>query len=196
MTTSESGGGAALPQLRHHVPAVTAVLSVVSLALVFAAALGAVPAGLLPRAPDAVLDAIPPVNAVISLVAIGTIVGGWRAIRRGDARRHARLMVASFALFATFLVLYLYRVALLGPTEFPGPAVVEQFVYLPVLGIHVLLAIVCVPLLYYVLLVAATRPTSEVYGSLHPRVGRVAASLWLVSFSLGIVVYALLYVVY
>jgi putative membrane protein len=194
MTTSESGQESLLP--RDRVPEATALLSVVSLALVFAAALGVVPRGLLPRASDSVLGAIPPVNAGISLVAIGTIVAGWRAVRRGNVRRHARLMVASFVLFATFLVLYLYRVALLGPTPFPGPAGIEQFVYLPMLGVHVLLAIVCVPLLYYVLLVAATRPTSEVFGSLHPRVGRVAASLWLVSFSLGIGVYAMLYLVY
>jgi putative membrane protein len=194
MTTSEPGRGSVLP--RDRVPEATALLTVVSLALVFAAALGIVPRGLLPRAPDSVLGAIPPLNAVISLVAIGTITAAWRAIRHGNVRRHARLMLASFALFATFLVLYLYRVALLGPTPFPGPATVEQFVYFPVLGIHILLAIVCVPLLYYVLLVAATRPTSDIYGSLHPRVGRVAASLWLVSFSLGIVVYAMLYLVY
>jgi putative membrane protein len=178
------------------VPEATALLTVVSLALVFGAVLGVVPSGLLPRAPDAVLAAIPPVNAVISLGAIATITAGWRAIRRGDVQRHARLMSTSFGLFAAFLVLYLYRVALLGPTDFPGPAAVEQFVYLPVLGIHILLAIVCVPLLYYVLLVAATRPTADIYESLHPRIGRVAASLWLVSFSLGIVVYVLLYVVY
>jgi putative membrane protein len=192
MSTSESGLGV----VGENVPAVTALLTVVSLVLVFSAALGVVPSGLLPRAPTAVLDAIPTVNAVISLVAIGTITAGWRAIRRGNVRRHARLMGTSFALFATFLVLYLYRVSLLGPTDFPGPAAVEQFVYLPLLGVHVLLAIVCVPLLYYVLLVAATRPVSEVYGSLHPRVGRVAASLWLVSFTMGVAVYAMLYVVY
>jgi putative membrane protein len=192
MSTSESGLGV----VGENVPAVTALLTVVSLVLVFSAALGVVPSGLLPRAPTAVLDAIPTVNAVISLVAIGTITAGWRAIRRGNVRRHARLMGTSFALFATFLVLYLYRVSLLGPTDFPGPAAVEQFVYLPLLGIHILLAIVCVPLLYYVLLVAATRPVSEVYGSLHPRVGRVAASLWLVSFTMGVAVYAMLYVVY
>ncbi|MFB6206242.1 MAG: DUF420 domain-containing protein [Haloglomus sp.] len=185
-----------LPLPRDRVPEATALLSVVSLALVFAAALGVVPAALLPRAPDAVLDAIPPVNAAISLVAIGTIAAGWRAIRRGNVRRHARLMATSFGLFAAFLVLYLYRVALLGPTPFSGPAAVERFVYLPVLAVHILLAIVCVPLLYYVLLVAGTRPTSDIYGSLHPRVGRVAASLWLVSFALGVVVYAMLYLVY
>jgi putative membrane protein len=106
MSTSESGRGV----VGENVPAVTALLTVVSLVLVFSAALGVVPSGLLPRAPTAVLDAIPTVNAAISLVAIGTITAGWRAIRRGNVRRHARLMGASFALFATFLVLYLYRV--------------------------------------------------------------------------------------
>jgi putative membrane protein len=33
-------------------------------------------------------------------------------------------------------------------------------------------------------------------GTVHARVGRVAASLWLVSFVLGNAVYALLYVIY
>ena len=32
-------------------------------------------------------------------------------------------MTTSFGLFALFLALYLYRVAVLGPTEFTGPAV-------------------------------------------------------------------------
>ena len=40
----------------------------------------------------------------------------------------------------------LYRVVLKGPTDFTGPAVVESYVYLPVLAIHILLAIVAIPL--------------------------------------------------
>ena len=59
-----------------------------------------------------------------------------------------------------------------------------------------LLAVVSIPLVYYVLLVATTRPVAAIRESPHPRVGRVAASLWFVSFALGVVVYALLYVVY
>ena len=58
---------------RGHVRGLTALLTVVSLVLVFGAALGAVPRSVLPRAPDAVFAAIPHVNAVISTVAIGTI---------------------------------------------------------------------------------------------------------------------------
>jgi len=179
-----------------HVPALTALLSVVSLALVFAAALQAIPGWLLLRAPDTVIDAIPHVNAVLSVTAIATIVGGVRAIRRGNVERHRRAMLSTTALFAAFLVAYLYRVALEGPTEFGGPAAVEQFIYFPLLGVHILLAVVCVPLVIYVLLLALTHPVSELRETRHPQVGRVAAALWLLSFALGTVVYLLLYVVY
>lgn len=182
--------------VRERVPTLTAVLTVVSLALVFGAVGGAIPTVLLPRAPDPVLEAIPTVNAVISAAAIGTIVAGIRAIRRGDVERHRKLMVATFGLFVAFLGLYLYRVSLIGPTEFAGPAVVETYVYFPLLAIHILLAIIAIPAVYYTLLLAMSYPVSELRATNHPRAGKVAATLWLVSFSLGIVVYAMLYVVW
>jgi putative membrane protein len=177
-----------------HVPGLTAILTIVSLALVFGAVLGFLPA--LPRAPEAVLDAIPHVNAAISAVAIVTIALGWRSIRDGAIKRHRALMVTSTVLFGTFLVLYLYRISLEGPQSFGGPPVLYQWVYTPILAIHILLAIVCIPLVYYVLLLAGTRPIESIPETAHARVGRVAASLWVVSFSLGIVVYLLLYVLF
>jgi putative membrane protein len=183
-------------RVRDHVPGLTALLTAVSLGLVFGAALGAIPPTLLPRAPEAVLAAIPHVNAAVSTVAVGTILLGVRAIRRGNVRGHRALMVTSVLLFAAFLALYLYKVVLEGPTEFPGPETVYRFVYLPTLAVHVLLAVVCIPLLYYVLLLAITRPARELYGTRHATVGRIAASLWIVSFVLGNVVYALLYAIY
>lgn len=181
---------------RDRVPELTGLLTVVALALVFGAVLGWIPRAALPKAPEWVLAAIPHVNAVVSVFAIAVILAGWRAIRNGNVARHRTAMIAGLVLFATFLVLYLYRVSLEGPSGFPGPAAVEQFVYFPILGIHMLLAIVCIPLLFYVLLLALTRPASELSGTNHPRVGRVAATLWLVSFALGTVVYLLLYVLY
>jgi putative membrane protein len=183
-------------RVRGHVPAVAALLSVGSLALVFGTALGAVPPALLPRAPPAVLAAIPHVNAAISALAVVTIVTGVRAIRRGAVERHRARMLASAALFAAFLALYLYKVALHGPTEFPGPDGIYRLVYLPILGIHVALAVVCVPLVYYVLLLAFVHPVSDLPATRHPTVGRVAAALWVISFVLGIVIYLLLYVAY
>ena len=174
----------------------TAVLSVVALALVFGAALGAVPSALLPRAPDTVLDAVPHVNAVVSAAALGTIAAGVVSVRRGDVRRHRALMLASTALFATFLVPYLYKVSVVGPAPFPGPQTVYRSVYLPVLAVHVFLAVVRVPLVVYVLLLAATHLVSALPDTGHPRAGRAAASPWFVSFALGEAVYAMPYVVY
>lgn len=183
-------------RVRNNVTALTALLTIVSLALVFAAVGRVGPTGTLPQAPSAVLDAIPHANAAISLLAIGTILAGVRAIRQSNVVRHRRLMLTSFGLFAAFLVLYLYKVALEGPTTFPGEGAVETFVYFPILGVHVLLAIVALPAVYYVLLLAYSHPIHELSTTAHPRVGKVAASLWLVSFVLGEVVYVMLYWLY
>jgi putative membrane protein len=181
--------------VRDNVPAATAVLTIVSLGLVFGAALRVIPTSLLPRASESLLNLLPHVNAVVSTAAIVTIALGVRAARRGEYRRHRTFMLTSLALFGGFLVLYLYKVILQGPAPFPGPDTLYQFVYLPTLAIHILLAIVCIPLLYYVLLLAVTRPLSEVFDTAHRRFARLAASLWLVSFVLGNVVYAMLYLI-
>jgi putative membrane protein len=180
---------------RERVPELTGLLSLVSLTLVFAAVRGLVPDGLLPRI-EPFIEVIPHLNALLSVCAIVTILLGVRAIRRGNVARHRMAMLTSTVLFATFLVCYLYRVSLEGPTTFSGPAAVKQFVYLPVLGIHILLAIICIPLVYYALLLAGTRSVSEIAETSHSKVGLVAARLWLVSFSLGLVVYLMLHVVF
>lgn len=180
---------------RNRVRELTALLSVISLALVFGTAGGFVPEDLLPRV-GALVAVIPHLNAVLSATALVTIAYGIRAIKQGDVETHRNAMGATTLLFLGFLALYLYRIALEGPSEFPGPETLYQFVYLPLLGIHILLAIVSIPLVYYVLLVAVTRPVAAIRESPHPEVGRVAATLWFVSFALGILVYLMLYVVY
>ncbi|WP_418285343.1 DUF420 domain-containing protein [Halorubrum sp. DTA46] len=181
---------------RENVPLLTALLSVVSLGLVFGAVGGIIPSRLLPRASDAVLAAIPHLNAAISATAILTILLGWRAISRGAVRRHRALMLTSFGLFAAFLVGYLYRLIVVGTAEFPGPDLVYSYVYLPFLAIHVLLAIVCIPFVFHALLLAATRPYEDLYRTRHAQVGFVAAVLWLISFTMGIGVYLLLHHVF
>jgi putative membrane protein len=178
--------------VRERVPLLTGALTVTSLALIFGAVGGVVPRSSIPSV-DPLVAAVPHVNAVLSATAIATIVTGVRAVRRGDVRTHRRAMLASLALFASFLGLYCYRVAVHGPTPFDGPEFLYSAVYLPLLAVHVALAVVCVPLLYYVLLLALTRPVGDLASTPHPRVGRIAAALWLVSFAMGLGVYVLLY---
>lgn len=179
--------------VREHVRGVTAVVSAVSLALVFSAAGGYVPRSLLPRV-DSLVTVIPHINAVLSAMAIVTILVGVRAIRNGNIDTHRRAMLTSAGLFGLFLGLYLYRVSLEGPTTFRGPDEIRRFVYLPLLAVHILLAIVCVPLVYYALFLAGTHDVSELPDTPHARVGRIAAILWLVSFTLGILVWLMLHV--
>lgn len=184
-------------QVRAHVPALTGLLTALSLALVFGAVLGYIPNSLVPAAPDWVIRTIPHLNVAISLAAIATISVGWYWIRHGAVGKHRLAMITATVLFAGFLVFYLYRLILLGgPEPFPGPESVYQFVYLPLLGVHILLAVVCIPLVYYALLLAFSYSVAELPHTRHATVGRIAASLWLISFTLGIVVYTLLHVVY
>ncbi|MCH7661435.1 MAG: DUF420 domain-containing protein [Euryarchaeota archaeon] len=184
-------------QVRAHVPALTGLLTAISLALVFGAVLGYIPNTLVPDSPNWVLAAIPHINVLFSLSAIVTISLGWYWIRNEEIEKHRLAMFASLGLFVGFLTLYLYRlISLGGPEPFPGPETIYQFVYLPILGVHILLAVLCIPLLYYVLLLALSHPVRELRRTAHARVGRVAASLWLISFSLGVVVYLLLHGVY
>jgi len=180
--------------VRDHTLSTAAVLSTVAVALVFAAALRVVPAEALPRAPSVIIDAIPHVNAAVSAVAFVLIIVGVRAIRDGNIDRHRKLMGSAFGLFVVFLVGYLYRVALIGPTEFPGTGLIET-VYFAILGIHITLAVLSVPLLFYTLLLAWSHPVSEIPATNHRKVGKVAAPLWAISFALGVVVYLMVYVV-
>lgn len=182
--------------LERRIRLATAVLATVSLLLVFGAAGRLVPAGAIPQSPPWVVDAIPHLNAVLSVVALVAMGHGYRAIRRGNVRRHRRAMVTALAAFLAFLALYLYKVALAGPQSFPGTETIHTFVYLPLLVVHVGLAIVCLPLLYYVVLLAVAHPVSRIPATNHARVARPALALWAVSFVLGLAVYLQLYVVY
>ncbi|WP_181686519.1 DUF420 domain-containing protein [Halorhabdus salina] len=181
--------------VRGHVGGLAAVLSVVSLAIIFGTVGGVVPSSLLPRAPETLITAIPHLNAAMSALALVAIVGGVRAIHRQNVHAHRQRMGAAFVLFVAFLSLYLYRLTLEGTTHFGGPAAIEP-VYLLILAIHVSLAILCVPLLFYVLLLAYAYEPAELSTTPHPRIGRIAAALWAISFALGIVVYLLLYVAF
>lgn len=187
--------GTVADRVRPRLEMLAGALTIISLFVIFAAVLELVPGRLLPRS-DPLLSAIPHVNVALSLSAIGTITIGLWAIRENNVRLHRRAMLASTVLFGCFLGLYLYRVAILGPTPFAGPDFVRMFVFYPLLFIHVTFAIICLPFLYLALLLAWTTPVDQLHQTSHPRVGRIAAFLWVVSFTLGICIYVLLHGVY
>lgn len=167
------------------------VVSAVALSLIGASSRGGIDA--VPQVPEAVVAAIPHANAALVAAAFVTVLAGYRAVRRGNVERHARLMATTTALFFVFLTLYLVRLSNAGLTEFPGSDFVYTYVYLPFLGVHMVLAAVCIPLVLYSVFVAATVPRDNIRETAHPRVGRVAVPLWATSFAFGFVVYLMLH---
>ena len=143
-----------------------------------------------------ILPLFPLLIAVINAAALTCLLAGWRAVRTGRIAMHRKLMLASAALISMFLVLYVTRVALGGVKAFPGPPGVRLYIYLPILATHIVLSILSVPPVVYNLLIGLTYDAAGVAKTPHPRVGRVAVSMWSVSLALGILVYLLLNVLY
>ena len=178
--------------VKRHPLAITALLSVVGYAAVVGTFLGVVPRSVFPDlslwAVNRLADAIAVVNAVNVLV----IAAGWRWIRRDEVEKHAAAMVTSFLLILVFLVLYLTKIGGGGTKEFVGPALV-YYPYLAMLAVHIVLSIVSVPVVLYALVLGVTHSPAELRTETpHRRVGRIAASAWLLSLALGVVTYLLL----
>ncbi|XGI83893.1 DUF420 domain-containing protein [Halorutilales archaeon Cl-col2-1] len=172
---------------------VSLVVSVVAVTLIALSSRSMLPEPLVPPASDWLVSTIPHINAVLVLTAFVTVVLGYRAIQDGRVSDHARYMMVTTVLFFVFLAFYLVRLANIGTTEFGGSEFVYSYVYLPFLGIHMLLAIICIPLVLYAAIIGVSLDVSEIRKTAHPRVGRVATPLWAVSFLFGFVVYLMLH---
>jgi putative membrane protein len=159
-------------------------------------ALSTNPPDVLPPLVSRALAVFPHLIAAVNATALICLLAGWRAIRAGSVVAHRRLMLASVMLISAFLILYVARVALGGTKTFPGPSEIRRYVYLPALTVHIALSILSVPPVIYNVLVGMTYPLRDVGKTQHPRVGRIAVTLWSTSLALGLLVYLLLNIVY
>jgi putative membrane protein len=191
--------------VKAHPLATVAVLSVVGYVLVVGTFLGVVPGSVFPDLSLAEVNLLSDAIAVVNTVATLLLVAGWYFIRRGEVRRHAAAMSASFLLILVFLVMYLTKIGGGGTKEIViassglpfVPASAVYAAYLGMLAVHVLLSIVSVPVVLYAIVLGATHTPHELRTETpHRRVGRVAASAWILSLSLGVVTYLLLNHVY
>ena len=184
-----------LRDLKGSVRSLTIVLTVVGYVLV----LGTLYLGL-PIYPDIGLDTVNTLSdaiAVINTVATTCLVLGWIEIRRGNVDRHRALMGGAFALILVFLVLYLLKTGGGGTKEIALEPGALFYSYLAMLAIHILLSIVSVPVVLYAILLGVTHTPRELRQETpHRRVGRIAASAWILSLSLGVVTYLMLNHIY
>ncbi|MDW8073330.1 MAG: DUF420 domain-containing protein [Nitrososphaerota archaeon] len=148
-------------------------------------------AGWLAFVPEEAALYFPHIIAAINLITVVLLQLGYRSIRRRRIHSHAIYMGASFILITVFLVLYVLKIAALGPEVYKGPEVLRNFVYLPSLAVHLALSIASVPLVFYNAL-TGYQLRARAGLSYHRRVGKLAYPAWTVSLALGLLVYAML----
>ena len=133
------------------------------------------------------LSFLPPINAALNATSTLLLFGGWRAVKRGDRRLHARLMTAAFAASSLFLVSYLAYHFVHGDTRFQGSGALKAG-YLIVLASHVLLSMAVVPLALGAFWFAWQKRFET-----HKKITRWLLPIWLYVSVTGVVVYWMLY---
>ncbi|MDL5363588.1 DUF420 domain-containing protein [Halalkalicoccus sp. NIPERK01] len=174
------------------------VLTALGYALVVGTFAGVVP--LYPDIGEPGVDLLSHAIAVVNTTATISLVLGWYWIRRDEVDSHRSAMVLSFVLIVLFLLLYLPKVGGGGEKHFvlatgydwvPLWGWIEP-AYLIMLAIHIVLSVLAVPLVLYAIVLGLTHTPSELAGTRHATVGRLAAGTWILSLSLGVVTYVML----
>ncbi|WP_418282412.1 DUF420 domain-containing protein [Halorubrum sp. DTA98] len=176
--------------------ALTALLTVVGYGAVLGAFLVPEFQALFPDLSRGVVEFLTHAIAAVNSVTVVCLALGWYWIRRDEVRKHATAMATSFVLILVFLGMYVPRVAGGGTKYFVGPDL-AYYAYLLMLGIHIVLSIVSVPVVLYAVILGLTHTETELRTETpHATIGRIAAGSWLISLVLGIVAYVLLNHVY
>ncbi len=177
-------------RVKHNTLETTVILSIIGYALVIGTFVLDLP--IYPELSQSQVNVFSHTIALINLATTICLVAGWYWIRAGEVDKHRKAMTASFALILLFLVFYLTRVGGgEGTKVFQGPELVT-IAYQAMLGIHILLSILAVPLVLFAILLGLTHTPAELRETAHARVGRIAAGTWLLSLVLGVVTYLML----
>ncbi|MHA2091068.1 MAG: DUF420 domain-containing protein [Candidatus Kariarchaeaceae archaeon] len=140
-------------------------------------------------------------------IAIGLILllSAMYFVKKRDLVTHKRLMIGAVVFNSLFLVLYVIRWSTEGETAFNGPSTVHDFIYLPILIIHITTALVSIYLVSKQLWLGIFKSETQddgtpyfkgIYRKMHRKNGRVAFYVWGTSFIGGILIFSLLYVAY
>lgn len=136
---------------------------------------------------DRIVELLPTINASFNAIAACFVIAGWRAAKARNRERHRRFMMAALCASALFLVGYLVRMAIAGPTVFVGAPLLKTS-YLIILFSHMILAAVTPPLVIRTVYLAVKDRIEE-----HRRLVRWTLPIWLYVSVTGVIVYVLLF---
>jgi putative membrane protein len=132
-------------------------------------------------------DTLAFVNACLNGTCAILLVSGRLAIARGKREVHRRFMLTAFVVSTVFLASYLTRVALTGTHRDPHEGL-RHAAYLAILGSHMLLAMLVVPMVLTTLWFAYKSRFAR-----HRALAKVTFPVWLYVSVTGVVVYMMLY---
>ncbi|WP_049971196.1 DUF420 domain-containing protein [Haladaptatus cibarius] len=173
---------------------VTAVLSAIGYVLVLGTFAGVIP--IYPELDIGTVNLLSDAIAVVNSVATISLVLGWYWIRNGEVKKHRAAMLTAFGLIIVFLVLYLTKVGGAGGEKHILVDGFPYYAYLIMLAVHIILSIVSVPVVLFALVLGLTHTPAELKETAHAKIGRIAASAWIVSLVLGVVTYVMLNHIY
>jgi len=125
------------------------------------------------------------VNAALNAISVVFLILAYRYIRAGNKEKHRLCMLIAVGVSALFLVGYVIYKANSGFAKFGGEGFIRP-VYFSILAIHVIGAILLVPMVPYTLYRALTGAFDK-----HKKIARWTWPLWVFVGVSGVVVYVM-----
>lgn len=129
---------------------------------------------------------LPPIYASINATTAVILILAVRQIRRGNQKKHERLMKTAIVLSVLFLTLYLAYHITSDSTPYGGEGFLK-YVYYFILITHILLSVAVIP---FVLVTYFRAASGQFYK--HRKIARIAFPLWLYVAVSGVLVYLLI----
>ena len=137
------------------------------------------------------LTFLPALDALLNGLSATALLMGFAFIRgpktwAGRIKAHRAAMMTAFGFSVLFLVFYITNYALHGESHYPGHSVVRT-IYLIILVSHILLSMICLPLVLITFFLSLTGRIP-----IHRKVARWTFPVWLYVSITGVVVYGML----
>ena len=137
------------------------------------------------------LTFLPALDALLNGLSATALLIGFAFIRgpktwAGRIKAHRAAMLTAFGFSVLFLICYIGNYALHGESHYPGHSIARTL-YLSILVSHILLSMVCLPLVLITFFLALSGRIS-----IHRKVARWTFPIWLYVSVTGVVVYGML----
>lgn len=132
------------------------------------------------------LSFLPPIYASINGVTAVLLVLAVRAIKKGNAKLHERLIKICIGCSVAFLAMYVAYHMTSIETKYGGEGII-RYVYFFILITHIILSIIIIPFV----LVTFVRGISGSYAR-HKKLARITYPMWLYVAVTGVIVYLMI----